>query len=97
MTTPRKATQQRLSLVIDAMVRVGRADLLLPRTSDAGLGRTLDALAAGSDPTTPQGAALIQTATRRPKALAMFVRRNREWVLAEIAKAQQKSAGGTAP
>lgn len=73
-------TQRRMALVIGAVARIGRADQLLPQTSDTGLARTLEMLAATVDPATHEGAAIIVTVTKTPKAVAAWVRRNRERV-----------------
>jgi hypothetical protein len=81
------ATRQRVALVIGALVRIGKTDLLVPRTAERGLAKTLEALAADSDPNTVEGAALHATLTRTPKALSAFIRRNRQWTRERIAAA----------
>jgi hypothetical protein len=84
-----QVTRQRVGLVIDALARLQRADLILPRTHDMGLAATLGALAAATDPSTPLGDALRATLARSPKALAVYCRRNREFVRQRIAAAAQ--------
>lgn len=79
--------RQRVALVIGALARIGRTDLLVPQTAALGLFRTLEALAAGSDATTAEGAALRATLTRTPGSLAAFIRRNRKWTREQIAAA----------
>jgi hypothetical protein len=79
------ATRQRVALVIRALVRIGKADLLVPRAAGRSLATTLAALAGGSDPNTAEGAALHATLTRTPEALAAFIRRNRKWTRERIA------------
>lgn len=66
-----------MTLVIGAIQRAGRADQLLPQTMDEALARTLAMLAATVDPTTDEGAAILSTAARTPKALGVWIRRNR--------------------
>lgn len=74
------ATEKRMALVVAAVARIERTHLLLPRTFDVGLARTLDTLAATADPSTDQGAAILATINRTPKSLGAWVRRNRERV-----------------
>lgn len=81
------ATRQRVALVIGALVRIGKTDLLVPRTAERALYAALLALAGGSDPNTAEGAALYATLTRTPQALSTFIRRNREWTREQIAAA----------
>jgi hypothetical protein len=88
-----RTTRQRVSLVIGALARIGRTDLIVPQAQDMGLARTLDALAAGTDANSQLGEALRRTLSKTPKALAAFCRRNPAWVQAEIAKAQNETGG----
>jgi hypothetical protein len=81
------ANRERVALVIGALVRIGKADLLVPRTAERALYATLLALAGGSDPRTAEGAALHATLTRTPPALSAFIRRNRQWTRERIAAA----------
>lgn len=70
-------TQRRMTLIIAAVARIGRADQLVPRTTDDGLARTLKLLADSVDLTTDEGAAIVATLARKPKTLGAWVRRNR--------------------
>ena len=68
---------QRMILLIGAFASIGRADQLLPRTSDSGIAKTLALLADSVDKSTPVGTAVVMTMARTPKAFAAWVRRNR--------------------
>ena len=91
-----QATRSRVSLVIEAITRMGRTDLLVPHARDMGLTKTLEALAVGTDPATPLGEALRETLAQTPKALAVWVRRNRDFVSERIGAAE-KELGGLPP
>jgi hypothetical protein len=89
-----RVIRQRVALVIGALTRAGRADLVVPQAQDMGLARMLATLAASTNPDSPEGTALRQTMAKTPKALAAYCRRNRAWVSAQIAAATKDNAPG---
>jgi len=79
------------ALVVNAVIRVGRVDLLTPKVRDARLFELLQAMAPGSDPETAEGVAVTKFASARDaRTLPQYLRAHSKWMRELIAKTEHQ-------